>query len=492
MTELVDQLHLGKPAGKIALSAGSVELSYGQLEERTAELAGRLRALGVETGDRVAVWAPKHLETVASLLGIMRAGAVAVPINPVLKAAQVKHILADSGARLLIADAARLKTLQTDVESVRLGELAACPDAAPLRSSNRRGRDLALLLYTSGSTGRPKGVMLSHQNVTLGAETVATYLGTTEDDRILVPLPLSFDYGLNQVTTALRQGARAVLIDYLLPKDVVNAVVRYGITQLPGVPPLWMQLAGLDWPEQARQTLRTLTNTGGHMPERVTRQLSALFPDARLFLMYGLTEAFRSAFLDPSLALENPDSVGKAVPNAELFVLRRDGSEAPAGEAGELVHCGPLVAQGYWQDEERTHAKFRPAPPQSRYGGLAVWSGDRMRRGADGLLYFEAREDDLIKISGTRVSPTEIEEAAYATGLVTEAAAFGVLDERHGQAAVLFAVASGEINTSALRQAVQATAPSYMVPREVRWRDELPRSPNGKIDRVRLKAELQV
>ncbi|MBZ6380006.1 acyl-CoA ligase (AMP-forming), exosortase A system-associated [Pacificimonas flava] len=495
MSQFVDTLHRPHPGAATALIAGDEELSYGELERRVAAFAGGLAARGLEAGARIAVWAPKRLDTVVSVLGTMRAGMIAVPINPVLKAPQAEHILADSGASLIVGDPVRLGTLGTRTPQLLLGEEFETFLGQPFEVAQRSTGDLALILYTSGSTGKPKGVMVSHENVTLGAASVAEYLGTSAQDRTLVPLPLSFDYGFNQVATAFRQGACAVLLDYLLPKDVVKAVDRYAITQLPGVPPLWMQLADVDWPEAARRGLKTLTNTGGHMPERLTRRFAEIFPAARIFLMYGLTEAFRSAYLDPALALEKPNSIGKAIPNAELFVLRPDGSEAAPDEPGELVHCGPLVAQGYWQDDEKTRAKFRPAPAFSRYGGNAVWSGDRVRRGKDGLLYFETRADDQIKVSGNRVSPTEIEELAYATGLVREAAAFGVRDDRQGQVIHLFAVAAGTDGSAGgdereLRRAMQARAPGYMVPQTIAWRTELPRSPNGKIDRVALKGEL--
>ena len=486
----VDTLHLRHAGSGEALVAGTRSLTYAQLEASVSEKAAGLRDRGLQPGGRAAVWAPKWLETVIALLAVQRAGGIAVPVNPVLKAPQVEHILGDSGAALLIGDAARLRSIEKGPGQIAFGEEWDRLSGSGAEPAPRASDDVAVILYTSGSTGRPKGVVLSHRNLCLGAESVASYLGTGADDRILVPLPLSFDYGLNQVLTALRQGGCAVLLDYLLPRDVVKAVARHRITQLPGVPPLWMQLDGVDW-RDAGATLRVLTNTGGHMPARLTRAFAARFPGARIFLMYGLTEAFRSAYLDPALALEKPDSIGRAIPNAELFVVREDGSEAAAGEAGELVHCGPLVAQGYWRDPARTAARFRPAPSFSRYGGTAVWSGDRMRRDDDGLLYFEARADDMIKSSGNRISPNEVEEAAQATGLISEAAAFGVPDERLGQAIRLFAVAAdgAEPDEAAVRQAIQKGAPAYMVPKEFVWMQALPRSPNGKIDRAALKEQ---
>ncbi len=485
----VDMLHLEKPAEHEALVTKARSLCYGALEAEIASVASALRARGLRPGDRACIWAPKTCETVVSLMAVMRAGGIAIPINPALKAAQAEHILADSGALMLLGNRARIGSVETDAAIIAFEDEWQALNAQDAGVSvPRRADDLAMILYTSGSTGRPKGVMLSHANLCLGAESVAAYLGTSSDDRILGPLPISFDYGLNQVLTAFRQGGTVVLIDYLFPRDVVKWVREQRITQLPCVPPLWMQLDEQDW-TGAGDTLRVLTNTGGHMPERLTRAFASRFPEARIFLMYGLTEAFRSAYLDPALALEKPDSIGSAIPNAELFVLRPDGSEADPDDPGELVHCGPLVAQGYWRDAERTAARFRPAPAFSRYDGMAVWSGDRMRRGRDGLLYFEARADDMIKTSGNRVSPGEIEEAAQATGLVSEAAAFGVKDERLGQAILLFAVLAKDADKAAFRRAMSAALPTFMQPQHLIWKDGLPRSPNGKIDRTALKEE---
>jgi|TARA_R100000501_G_scaffold13654_5_gene25040 acyl-CoA ligase (AMP-forming) (exosortase A-associated) len=488
----VDELHLGHDPAQEALVTKGGRLSYGDLEEQVAHVAAALQSRNLRPGDRACVWAPKTVETIVSLLAIMRAGGIAIPINPALKQAQAEHILRDSGAIMLLGNRARVASIAVDATILSFEDdwpALTTAAVAGVPAVPRGPDDLAMILYTSGSTGRPKGVMLSHANLCLGAESVAAYLGTDKSDRILGVLPISFDYGLNQVLTAFRQGATAVLLDYLLPKDVVRWVERERITQLPGIPPLWMQLDELDW-SGVGGSVRTLTNTGGHMPERLTRAFSARFPAARLFLMYGLTEAFRSAYLDPALALEKPNSIGRSIPNAELFVLRPDGTECEPDEAGELVHCGPLVAQGYWQDEERTAQRFRPAPSFSRYGGKAVWSGDRMRRGNDGLLYFEARADDMIKTSGNRVSPGEIEEAAQATGFISEAAAFGIADERLGQAILLYVVPSGDKNEEGFLQALAKTLPAFMQPKVLLWEAQLPRSPNGKIDRAALKKEL--
>lgn len=473
-------------------------LSFKDLSDRVGRLAAWLKTALPQRGERVASWAAKGELTCLLPLAAARAGLVHVPINPLLKRAQAAHILADCGARLLLASPGRLASLEAgDVEEhcrilAEAEALELARRTAALPPSDADPTELAAILYTSGSTGRPKGVMLSHANMWLGAESVAGYLGLTADDRTLAVLPLSFDYGQNQLFSSWFAGASVVPLDYLAPRDVLKAVQRHAITTLAAVPPLWLQLTELDWPADLTARLRRLTNSGGALTADLVRSLRTLFPQARLFAMYGLTEAFRSTYLDPELVDSHPASIGKAVPHAEVLVVTDDGRLAIDDEEGELVHCGPLVAQGYWGDAERTAERFRPAPAASVYGGVAVWSGDRVRHGADGLLYFVGRRDAMIKCAGNRISPQEVEEAALATGLVAEAVALGLPDRRLGQAVhlVVRAAKGGAPAEHELRRRLTVDLPSFMQPQRIHWRSVLPLSANGKIDRAGLYAEL--
>jgi acyl-CoA ligase (AMP-forming) (exosortase A-associated) len=470
-------------------------LSYEALNRRLGQLAARLAAHVPEPGARVATWLPKSELACLMPLAAVRAGLVHVPVNPLLKRAQVAHILADSGARLLISNAARLAALEpgdlAEAQALEEGAVwSAAEGLAPLGPSQAVPDDLAAILYTSGSTGRPKGVMLSHMNLWLGAVSVAHYLGVGEDDRVLAVLPLAFDYGQNQLLSTWHAGGAVVPLDYLTPRDVLKAVERHDVTTIAAVPPLWLQLTEIDWPEAAAAKLRRLTNSGGALTEPLVRALRARFPAARLFAMYGLTEAFRSTYLDPALVDAHPTSIGTAIPFAEVMVVADDGREAGPEEEGE--HAGPLVAQGYWRDAERTAERFRPAPAFSRMGGMAVWSGDRVRRDAVGLLHFAGRRDAMIKTSGNRVSPQEVEGAAIATGLVAEAVALGLPDPALGQAIHLVARAKVDPAEAeaALPAALARELPGFMVPRVIHWREEMPLSPNGKLDRTGLYQEL--
>lgn len=486
----IDHVLRGAPADA-ALVLKDRELTFAQLEEEVGRFAGWLAAQRFAPGARVASWAAKGWLTSLMPLAAPRAGLVHVPINPLLKRAQVAHILADSGAQLLVATPARLASLETDdvPSACRLVEEGAPLTGDLVPRSQADPGALAAILYTSGSTGRPKGVMLSHANLSLGAVSVAHYLGLAADDVTLAVLPFAFDYGQNQLFSTWLAGGRVVPLDYLVARDVVKAAARHGVTTLAAVPPLWWQLVEADWPAGATAAMRRLTNSGGALTVQLVRRLRASFPAARLYPMYGLTEAFRSTFLDPGLVDSHPTSMGRAIPFAEILVVREDGTLAADDEEGELVHCGPLVARGYWQDAARTAERFRPAPPASLYGGTAVWSGDRVRRDAGGLLHFVARRDAMIKSAGNRISPQEVEEAALATGLASEAVAIGVPDARLGQAVELV-VRGGAGRGDELRAALVKALPGFMQPRAIHWREAMPLGPNGKIDRVALAEEL--
>ena len=470
-------------------------LARADVRRLVASLAGWLRSLDLGEGARVASWAAKGELTCLLPLAAARAGLVHVPVNPLLKRAQVAHILADSGAALLVGTGARLEALEDgDVPAgcqtveEREALTAYSSHGIELPPSQAEPGALAALLYTSGSTGRPKGVMLSHANLWLGAVSVAHYLALGPGDVVLAVLPLAFDYGQNQLLSAWAAGASVVPLDYLTPRDVVRACERHRVTTLAGVPPLWLQLVEQTWPEAAVAPMLRLTNSGGALGEQLVRKLRTTFPQAALFPMYGLTEAFRSTFLAPALVDAHPTSIGRAVPFAEVLVMRDATTLALPGEEGELVHCGPLVAQGYWRDPERTAERFRPAPPQSRHSGTAVWSGDRVMRDEQGLLHFVGRHDAMIKSSGNRISPQEIEEAALATGLVREAVAIGAPDERLGQAVVLVARGSAA-EEEALRAVLKRELPGFMQPQSIRWVEAMPLSPNGKVDRAALLRE---
>ena len=518
--DLVRASALRDPAAT-ALESGPEAMTYGRLAQSTGQFANGILALGLARGERVAVYLEKRFETVVAMFGVTLAGGIMVPINPALKPMQVQHILRDCDVRILVTSSERLTALLpilpacTGLSHVIVTTPAdpglptapapvhdwrALADAPPRPGHRLIDADPAAIFYTSGSTGHPKGVVVSHRNLVVGAQSVASYLDNSADDALLAALPLSFDAGFSQLTTAFLSGARVALLNYLLPQDVLNAVDRYAITGLTAVPPLYIQLARLEWPAGAAHSLRYFASTGGHMPREVLAVLRQRLPAARPFLMYGLTEAFRSTYLPPEQIDRRPDSIGRAIPNAEVLVLRPDGTPCDPDEPGELVHRGALVALGYWNDAQATAERFRNLPadalPHLRnvpLPAVAVFSGDTVRADADGFLYFVGRRDDMIKTSGYRVSPVEIEETVYASGMVDECAAFGIPDPALGQVIVIAVMPghAGTFDVNELFGFCRARLPAFMMPARTLVRDKpLPRNPNGKIDRRALAMEI--
>ncbi|MEP7242473.1 MAG: acyl-CoA ligase (AMP-forming), exosortase A system-associated [Gammaproteobacteria bacterium] len=521
MSELLFELPLrsalARPQAQALVHKGRA-VDYATLAAQLERFASALIALGIGKLERVGIYLPKQPENVIAMFGAPRAGAVFGPVNSLLKPPQVAHILRDCNVRVLVTSADRAASVAS--------ELAECADLrhlvivgagevtppSPTISVHRWDEwlagagaprfhrvidaDVVSIFYTSGSTGKPKGVVLSHKNMVTGAQSVSSYLANVPEDKLLAVLPFSFDYGFSQLSTAFNVGASVVLMDYLLPRDVITTAARERATGLAGVPPLWIQLADLEWPAEVRESLRYITNSGGAMPVATLRKLRASLPRTQPFLMYGLTEAFRSTYLPPVEIDRRPESIGKAIPNAEVLVVRPDGTLCGPGESGELVHRGALVSLGYWNDPAKTAERFKPSPGQDPalvLTEMAVWSGDAVRIDEEGFLYFVGRRDEMIKTSGYRVSPTEVEEVVFATGLVADAAAVGVTHPTLGHAIVVVATAAPDkaADTAVLLSALRQQLPGFMVPHHVEWRDTLPRNPNGKYDRPKLAAELK-
>ncbi len=518
MSDLLHQLissQANRTPNAIALHIKDTEYSYSFLNQAIEAVSKGFLTLGLKRGERVATYLPKTAENVFSMFGAAHAGGVFVPVNPLLKPNQVAYILRDCNVRVLVTSSQRLKQLAPSLRD--------CPDLEAIIVTDNESPsallsnhcvllgweyflnnvidgsphphidgDMAAILYTSGSTGNPKGVVLSHKNMVTGAKSVASYLNNHPEDRLLAALPFSFDYGLSQLTTAFSVGASVALIDYLLPRDIIRGVQRYKITGLAAVPPLWNQLAQLEWSEETRKHLRYITNSGGAMPQATTAKLRASLPETQVFLMYGLTEAFRSTYLPPDQIDLRPDSIGKAIPNAEILVVRQDGSECDPGEPGELVHRGSLVAMGYWNDATKTAERFKPSPNKPKgipLQEIAVWSGDHVRKDEEGYLYFISRLDEMIKTSGYRVSPSEVEEVVYNIPGIKEAAALGLPHPVLGQAILLVAHGDETITSDAISTHCKKELPNFMVPQKVILVTHMPHNQNGKIDRKRLSTE---
>lgn len=478
--------------GKPAVVERSESWTYAELGDAARRFATVLRMRGASPGDRVSIFLDKSYPSVVALFGTWLAGAVAVPVADVLRGRQVEHIVRHSGTKILVSSSRKLRRIGwTPSDDLALVDasapswLDAEPDAPA--SDAAGGDEPAAILYTSGSTGLPKGILISHDNLVAGARIVATYLEIRHDERILSVLPFSFDYGLNQVLTSVLRGATLVLQRSHLPADICRSLSEHEITAMAAVPPLFLQLVGphSPLPEMELPSLRYVTNSGGAFPVETIRRYRELLPHVRIYLMYGLSEAFRSTYLPPHLIDEHPTSMGRAIPETEILAVRDDGREADVGEVGELVHRGPTVALGYWRDPEATARVFRPDPFDEAASRPVVFSGDLVRRDPDGLFTFMGRKDAMIKSHGYRISPEEVEEIVYGTGLVREVAARGVPDEIAGATVVVYCVPhdADRFQPDELLERCRTEMPRYMLPTRVFVREALPRTSSGKLDR---------
>ncbi|HEY9645348.1 MAG TPA: acyl-CoA ligase (AMP-forming), exosortase A system-associated [Chroococcidiopsis sp.] len=495
---------------KEALVHDGQRLTYGEVAAKTERLAQGLCQLGVNRGDRIGIYLNASIPQVLSIFAIAQAGGVFVPINSLLLPEQVGHIVHDCQMRGIITLASKLPALVDALKTVTSLEfIVVIPDDAiptlsvPTYSFDELGqasasspvvdrgieKDLAALIYTSGSTGKPKGVMLNHAQVMAGSSIVSEYLSITASDRILAVLPFSFDAGLNQLMTAFQQGATLVLINFVFAREIVQILVKERITALAGVPTLWSLLAQPSSSLHKHQLpdLRYITNTGGAMPQSVLATLRQLLPTTQIFLMYGLTEAFRSTYLPPEELDRRPTSMGKAIPNTEILVINEDGQLCKPGEIGELVHRGPTVSLGYWGHPELTGQRLRPHPllhPDLAKHEHVCYSGDLVKMDEDGFLYFLGRRDAMIKSSGYRISPTEVEEVLMQTGWLQGAAVIGIPDEVLGQAIKAFIVPKegGTVEAEKLMSFCAEHVPRYMVPKVVEALAQLPKTTSGKVD----------
>jgi acyl-CoA ligase (AMP-forming) (exosortase A-associated) len=500
----------GRTPDKEALVHGDQRMSYREVSKRTAGLATSLRTTHVKRGDRIGIYLEASIPQVIAIFGVSQAAGVYVPINTLLHAEQVMHIAVDCEMTGLITTTAKLASLADLIPQIPSleflvvtgeGEIPAtgipvyrfddfCSAEAPTvwREAGIE-KDLAAILYTSGSTGKPKGVMLSHANVIAGSRIVSTYLEITEAERILAVLPFSFDAGMNQLMTAFEKSGTLVLINFVFAREIVQMLLKEHITGLAGVPTLWNLLAQpnstLD--RQSLPHLRYITNTGGAMPQAVLRVLRQVLPTTKVFLMYGLTEAFRSTYLPPEELDRRPTSMGKAIPDTEILVLNDQGQVCQSGEVGELVHRGPTVSMGYWNRPEDTARALRPnplLPPEMGDSERVCYSGDLVRMDEDGFLYFLGRRDAMIKSSGFRISPTEVEEVLFQTGKLRGAAVIGIPDDVLGQSIKAFVVPrdGDALDADALLAHCAEKMPRYMIPKAIEFLSELPKTSSGKVD----------
>lgn len=498
---------------KVALVCGGQRLTYAQIEEQANRMANGLLELGVQRGERVAVWLPNSVETVIAIFAILKAGAIFTVINPTTKPGKLAYVLNNCAACGLFAPGRRgeqVVHLFDAVPSLRFAVMCghqpsnqptnqlinqiAFPQLLETHSPTRPpcpaiDVDLACLIYTSGSTGEPKGVMSTHANMAFAASSIIQYLENVPEDIIINVLPLSFDYGLYQLLMAFKFGGTLVLErSFAYPAAILKRIEQERVTGFPGVPTLFAMLLQMDLSRFDLSSLRYLTNTAAALPVEHIKRLRDAFPWARLYSMYGLTECKRTLYLPPEELDRRPGSVGVAIPGTEVWIEDEAGNRLGPGEVGELVVRGSHVMQGYWNNPEATAKWYRPGRyPAERL----LYTGDLFEMDEEGFLYFIARKDDVIKSRGEKVAPKEVESVLYRLPGVVEAAVIGVPDELLGQAVKAFIVCGDGHHLTekdVLRHCAQHLE-DFMMPKYVEFRDSLPKTSSGKIRASALKNE---
>ena len=483
---------------KVALVCAGQRLSYAEIDARSNALARSLAAGGVRRGDRVVIFGDNTVETVVSFWAVLKANAVVVIVNPLTKADKLAYLLNDCRPAAFISDKHLRPVFTQSVESCKhlksvivSGEatwdqaLSEGHAAPPARKALEL--DLAAIIYTSGSTGDPKGVMLTHRNMLSACTSIASYLEIQEDEVILGVLPLAFDYGLYQMLMAFRTGARLVLErSFAYPAQVLKRMVDERVTGFPGVPTIFSLLGEFKAiRDYDLSGVRYVTNTAAALPRKHIQLLKDLFPGARIYSMYGLTECKRCTYLPPRDIDRKPDSVGLAIPNTELWIVDEAGERVGPGVVGQLVIRGPTVMKGYWEKPEATAKKLKPGPLP---GEQVLHTGDYCRMDEEGYLYFVGRMDDVIKSRGEKVAPKEVENALMNIPGVKEAAVIGVPDDVLGQAVKAYVVLENgfQIPEREIQKECQRRLENFMVPKYIVTVPSLPRTDTGKIRKIGL------
>lgn len=476
---------------KTALVCGPARLSYREVAARSAAFAAELRRQGVARGERVVIFLHNSPETVIAVFGALMAGAVFSVVNPSTKADKLAYILNNCAARVLVTEP-RLSSIagearaQAPAVAATLVTPFSFQEAAPPAHPGI-DLDIAMIVYTSGSTGFPKGVTMTHANIVAAATSITTYLESTADDVVLSVLPLAFDYGLYQALMCAKVGATLVLEkSFTYPAVVLEKLRAERVTGFPLVPTLAAMLLQMKQIEPDMfPDLRYITNTAAALPKAHILRLRQLFPAARLYSMYGVTECKRCTYLPPEQLDIRPESVGIPIPGTEAYVVREDGERAAPGEVGELVIRGAHVMKGYWGDEAATARALHTGPyPWEK----VLHTGDLFRMDEEGYLYFVSRRDDIIKTRGEKVSPKEVENVIYELPGIREVAVIGVPDALLGQAIKAIVAADDGLTERDVIRHCAARLEDFMVPASVEFRCQLPKSENGKIARRELVA----
>lgn len=498
-----------KYPAKIAAIYKGEHYSFAQLYEKANNLASYLINSGIKRGDRVAIYMNNSWSCIVSIYGISLAGGVFLVVNPQTKANKLNYILNDCGAKAILSEAILKDELYSALEGLTCIQKIIIQNSQELKNTLPFAfesfeevtlkkeevifpkiipNDLAALIYTSGSTGFPKGVMMTHQSMVFTSWSLIEYLRLTEEDRIMLVLPLAFDYGLYQLIMSVTIGGTLIIEQsFNFPPTIFRQIELLKPTVFPGVPSIYAMMISTHKKSGIKfESIKKVTNTAAALPAEFIGDLKHIFPNALIFKMYGLTECKRVCYLEPELLDQKPRSVGKAIPGTEVFLLSPEGKTVPPGEPGILHIRGPHVMAGYWNNEKLTNEMLKPGLIP---GERILCAHDLFKTDEDGFLYFLGRNDDIIKTRGEKVSPVEVENAIYQLSGIKEVAVLGTPDVMLGESIVAFITNHDQTHYAEkeIQQYCLKHLEPFMVPQKIIFVSEMPKSSNGKIDKSELR-----
>jgi len=505
-----------KTPDKIAIIENQDKLTYAQVYEQVNKLANYINTLGLEKGARIGVYSNKNTQKVISILAVLSTQYVLVPITKLLKAEQVEHIIKDCDISCMITDEQKLKTLKEtsydkkiitvqtcDEDIVSFMEIYKCYTSE--YECSIKGHDNAVITYSFASSGFPRGVVISHKNLIDGARVVYNYLDIKENDVFSGLLSLSFDYGLNQIFTSFYARASFAIYTFFTPSDFFAHILKDKVTVIGAMPIHFTQMFDEDshrLPSSEQLShVRVISSSGANVTASMLEKIQTYFNDAKFYSMSGHTEAFRSAYLDPSQLKIRPNSIGKAIPDVELYVINDEGKECTPREVGQLIHRGAGIYKGFWNSSEDTDAKFKSIKilenvinlQQGLIDEIVVATGDYVYKDEEGYLYFVCRHDDMINTAGYRINPVEIESVVYNNiDAIKECAVFGTQNEKIEEEVIMVYSGLSEIPKNEIIFELKKHMPSYMVPSQIVFKANMPMQSKdkSKIDKEALKKEV--